>query len=336
MLVDTKYKEAKVYFYRMELGKRTDRDVFRRNVLALWDVFDKRDYSQIPELILDDQSIYISAMEKVPLRTEILPGGKVLDTFALMMNLQRINPNEPVSFGDLTMPLNKRLKTLSNELENMQKESTHARELMQQIADRKIGPLVNSPILYDPFRRVLLRIRQNGDLTNNELVRYLKSTFQAPGAYLQIILDGQSTADIDGFDLLTELSYAVASPDNFAAFADNSRSEFKDLAAASDLNSRDVKIIMTGPNLTKKKAKKKVDELLSSHEELDTKKAAVRGIADGSEKEIDFIKNRLRYNGQIQYESKTGITIKDNFNLLSWAYKNRLEFIKERYNLEWD
>ncbi|MFT8411948.1 MAG: hypothetical protein ABF743_11675 [Schleiferilactobacillus perolens] len=335
-MTDIKRKKSRVYFYRLALGKRTNRDLFRKNVLSLWEIFDNREYAKVPELVIDDQRVYVSAMEKVPLGLKMLPGGAMLDSFALMMNLQRINPNEPVSFGDLTMPLNERLKTLSNELEDMQEESTHAKNLMNQINAGNIGPLVNSPILYDPFRRILLRVRQAGDLTNNQLVRYLKSTFESPGAYLQIILDGQSTSDIDGFDLLTELSYAVASPDNFASFADNDRNEFKDLAAASDMNSQDIKVVMTGPNLTKRRAKKKIDKLLSTSDGLETKKATVKGISDGSLEEIDFIKNRLRYDGDINYDPKKGITIKDNFNFMSWAYKQKINFIDDRYNLEWD
>ncbi|ONG03050.1 hypothetical protein BVG98_00390 [Lacticaseibacillus rhamnosus] len=151
-----------------------------------------------------------------------------------------------------------------------------------------------------------------------------------------MILDGQSTTDIDGLDLLLEFSYAVASPDNFSAFANNAQSEFKDLEAASDMNSQTIKVVMMGPDLTKRKAKKKIDELLSTQSGLETKTAVVKGIADGSEKEMDFIKNRLKYDGTINYDSKKGITIKDYFNLLSWAYQQKMNFLKARYNLEWD
>jgi hypothetical protein len=93
---------------------------------------------------------------------------------------------------------------------------------------------------------------------------------------------------------------------------------------------------MTGPNLTKRRAKKKIDKLLSTSDGLETKKATVKGISDGSLEEIDFIKNRLRYDGDINYDPKKGITIKDNFNFMSWAYKQKINFIDDRYNLEWD
>ncbi|MBM6413523.1 hypothetical protein [Lacticaseibacillus paracasei] len=333
---DNKYKSARVYFYQMALGKRTNRDSFRKSVLDLWKVFEKKQYSKVPEFIIDDNKVYVSSMEKVPLGDQILPGGKVLETFALMMNIQRVNPNEPVRFGDLTMRPDIRLKTLSNELEGMQKDSPRAKELMKQIDDGNIGPLINSPVLYDPFRRILLRVRQSGDLTNQQLMRFFKRGFNCPGAFLQMILDGQSTTDIDGLDLLLEFSYAVASPDNFSAFANNAQSEFKDLEAASDMNSQTIKVVMMGPDLTKRKAKKKIDELLSTQSGLETKTAVVKGIADGSEKEMDFIKNRLKYDGTINYDSKKGITIKDYFNLLSWAYQQKMNFLKARYNLEWD
>lgn len=335
-MADKRYKDSRVYFYQLALGKRTDRDAFRRNVIKLWDIFDKRQYSQAPEMLIDEQKVYVSAMEKVPLGIEVLPDGKALNTFALMMNIQRINPHEQVKFGDLTMSPDVRLKTLSNELAGMQDESKHAKKLIQQINDGQIGPLVNSPILYDPFRRILLRVRQNGDLSNQQLVRFIKQSFRCPGVYMQMILDGQSTADMDAFDALVELRYAVASPNNFVDLADNDRSEFQDLAVASDMHSQDIQVVMTGSNLTKRAAKKKVTDLLTDHDGFETKKAIVKGIADGSDKEIDFFKNRLRYDGKIDYDSTTGITIKDCFNLLAWAYKNKLEFLKNRYNLEWD
>ncbi|ONF99532.1 hypothetical protein BVG98_11030, partial [Lacticaseibacillus rhamnosus] len=140
---DNKYKSARVYFYQMALGKRTNRDSFRKSVLDLWKVFEKKQYSKVPEFIIDDNKVYVSSMEKVPLGDQILPGGKVLETFALMMNIQRVNPNEPVRFGDLTMRPDIRLKTLSNELEGMQKDSPRAKELMKQIDDGNIGPLIS-------------------------------------------------------------------------------------------------------------------------------------------------------------------------------------------------
>lgn len=333
---NTKYKNTSAYFYRMEVGKSTDRDKFRNNILELWNSFEKRDYTKSPQLILDGDEIYVSAMEKVPLGLILLPDGQALDTFALMLNFQRVNSSEPVSFGDLTMPVNDRQKTLSSELENMKKDSKDAESLVKRIKDGNIGPLVNSPILYDPFRRILLRVRQAGDMTNNQVLRYLKKAFDFPGGYLQIILDGQAISDIDNFDMLLELSYAVASPDNFKNFANNNQSEFKDLAYASQLNSRNIRIVMTGPDLTIREAKKKVVKLLSEQEGMETKKVSIKGIADGSDKEIDFIKNRLKYDGGISYDPEKGVTIKDNFNFLAYAYRQKLSFLKDRFNVEWD
>ncbi|WGI19901.1 hypothetical protein [Latilactobacillus sakei] len=314
------FKSKRVYFYRVNLGKRTNGDSFQTNVISAYDKFYRRDYSDAPEATINGERIYISAMSKVvDFDDEKLENEDFyFSPYAILINIARVDPSKEVEYGVLTNQVDERRKTLGE---------------VADIDDSgdNIGPLVNTQIIYDPFRRVLARKRSTGDLSNYLLCKFIKAAFDVKGISFEIMLNKKGMTDIDKFTSVYEAEYKIAAPDNFKSYANDDRSEFGDIKFASDVNSEAYKIVLTGANLTKKNLKTKLKNILTE-DSFEVKMAQITGLTDGQESTVDLIKNKLVYDGRVEFENK--VTIKDFFNLLEFAYKEEFNFIKTMYKLE--
>lgn len=317
---EDKQKPKRVYFYRLNPGKRTDYSELQTKIITLYNEFFNRDYSNAPDVTINGERIFISAMSKFETKIEIDTDGESFMGYALLLNIQRVDPHRDVEYGVLTKSVYERRKTLKAE------ESDSSND--------DIGPLVNTEILFDPFRRIICRTRNDGDLSNYLLTKFIKQAFDIKGAKLDIILDQKGLDAIDSLDATTLLKISVSSPDNFNKLTDDSRNEFAEMKMAKQFNTEKYSMVLSGPNLKKARIKKKLKEMLAEDEKYKVEQAEIEGLDNGNFEPVNLIKNKLIYSGAIHYREHENITIKHYFALLEQAFKTKFKFIQSQFALE--
>ncbi|KRM54588.1 hypothetical protein [Lacticaseibacillus sharpeae] len=310
------YKKKKVYFFHLSGGKQTHLESLKPKIIELYDDFYNRRYDNVPDLTINGERIFVSAMTRFETAAVQTENGPVME-FVYQLNIQRVDPSRDVEYGVLTQEVDER---------------RHKLELADnEASEGNYGPLVNTEVLYDPYRKVLCRTRCTGDLSNALLLRFIKLAFNLRGAKMEVILNQRGVDAIDDFSALKTLRIAVASPNNFLDFADDGRSEYADMRFASSMRGNKYAYVLSGTNLEKHTLKRKLNSLMSEGENFSLETAVIEGENDGIFEPIDLLKNKLTYSGQIIIKNGEKITIKHYFRMLEYSFRDKLDFLKAQF-----
>ncbi|MCG0573932.1 hypothetical protein IMAU80824_00777 [Lactiplantibacillus plantarum] len=312
-----------VYFNRMEIGTKETK--YLPEVMAnIYDLFTKKMFKQIPELILNDNRLYLSGIRRIDLGIDIDTSGKTaigIQQYAYAINISCVNPNEKIKYGNLKKQIDEREKILNTaDIKEIEEEDISAED---------IGPLNDTQVVVDPNRRIIGTCRGRGRLNSWYLKKFLKNLLSLKALSLSVILNSQGIADIKNLGVTKEITYSIASPDHFMKYRKTNRSEVFDMRFASYFKSSNMKVTLSSPGMNKKHIIKKA-ELLSAEE--GTKNVKIVGINDGVEKTVDLIRNKLTYLGD--WNPKNPVENEDYINFLNYAYMQVFNFIKETFNAD--
>lgn len=298
-------RSKKVNFFRLVGGRQGGTEDFRQKIEETYEYLKTKKFSLIKTLTINDDKYYIEAMNKLA-----LPKENDVELYCWLIDISRVDVNQEIAIADITKEIDKRRTTIE--------------------ADEFTGPIVDSQIIFDPFRNVIGVLNNRGGVSLSTLKRFISMLIEKKGIKLEIILDEEGIKKIGKLDIATSVSYTVAAPDKFTSFRDDSRSEFGDMAYANFLSGNELKIEVRSEGLKKDNLANKVRALFSS-EDVSIKTMKVDGMMDGREETIDLIKNKLVYTGWLTFEEK--IKIKDAFDFLTVAYLDKYKYIKKYYSI---
>ncbi|HEP1411054.1 TPA: hypothetical protein VB440_001552 [Streptococcus pyogenes] len=297
-------KPATAKFFKLNSSKESNLALFNTKIKELYANFQERNYAAIPTLEIDGLQYYISAMEKVN-SEEIINSERL---YHLLLTISRVDTQSPIVLADTEQNIDIRKR----EVEHGENE----------------GLVVETRLIFDPFRQVIVVYNQRGTINNHDLKRFFCKIINVRGLRFEIILNAEAFNRLDNLDVAQSITYTIASPDNFRSFRNDSRSENGDLKFASALSGELMKITINSASLTKRKLKEKISGIFSN-ENLNVTTAKIEGLKDGIFEPIDLIKNKLLYSGNIQYES----TLDDRaiYAFLNTAYYYHLKYLKRMY-----
>lgn len=299
-------KQAKANFFRLNSSKLSNLDLFNDKVNEMYTNFTKKQYNAIPTLPIDNLKYYVSAMEKVYQDEEL--GGE--HTYVVLMTISRVDTTSKIL-----------LANLENTIDKRKREVKHG---------ENEGLVVDTRLLFDPFRQILVVYNQRGTINNRDLKRFFCKIIGVRGLKFEIILNQEAMRRLDNLDIAQSISYTVASPDNFNSYRDDRRSEFGDFNFANSVAGESVKIVIESSSLTKSKIKNKLRDLFSNGN-IDIKSATVKGLNDGILEPIDLIKNKLQYQGSIMYEDE--IDDRSVYGFLNMAYNHYYDYLRNLYSI---
>ncbi|KKF56973.1 hypothetical protein [Streptococcus uberis] len=297
-------KPAVAKFFKLNSSKESNLALFNTKIKELYANFQEHNYAAIPTLEIDELQYYVSAMEKVNSEESI--NGERL--YHLLLTISRVDTKSQVVLANIEQSIDIRKR----EIEHGENE----------------GLVVDTRLIFDPFRQIIVVYNQRGTINNHDLARFFCKVIDVRGLRFEIILNAEAFNRLDNLDVAQSVTYTIASPDNFKSFRDDSRSENGDLKFASALSGESMKITISSASLTKRKLWEKISGILSN-ENLKVTTAKVAGLKDGIFEPIDLIKNKLLYSGNIQYEN----TLDDRaiYAFLNTAYYYHFEYLKRMY-----
>lgn len=302
----TKILKKRVNFYRLAAGKQGGIDDFRTNIEETYMNLKNKNFSRIPTLEINEDKYYIQAMDRMDLNDEDQGG-----TYCWLIDISRVDVNQEITIGDLTKEIDERRTVIKG--------------------NEDTGPIVDTQIIFDPFRNIIGVLSTRGGVSLINLKRFISKLIDKRGIQLEIILDENGLKKIGKLDIVHSISYVVATPDHFQTFKDNSRSEAGDMKVANYLTGEKMTVKIESSALSKPNLINKIASLRSSTEvTLDA--LSIEGLENGREETINLIKNKLVYYGNIQFEDK--VTIKDAFVFLEIAYGDKFEFIKSQFSIQ--
>lgn len=299
-------KQAKANFFKLNSSKKSNLGLFNKKIKEMYSNFQDKNYQNIPTLDIDGLQYYVSAMQKVNSDEEL--GGERL--YCILMTISRVDTESQIL-----------LANLENTIDSRKREVEHG---------ENEGLVVDTRLLFDPFRQIIVVYNQRGTINNRDLQRFFSKIIEVRGLKFEIILNQEAMKRLDHLDVVKSVSYTVASPDNFKAYRDDNRTESGDFKFANSISGESIKITIKSESLAKEGIKDKIQKLLSDGS-LKVTTATVDGWSNGVEEPIDLIKNKLRYNGDISYEKV--MDDKAVYGFLNTAYDYYYEYLKSIYNV---
>ncbi|HFI0586235.1 TPA: hypothetical protein ACGO00_000357 [Streptococcus suis] len=304
-----KSKQAKANFFKLSSSKESNLELFNNKIKEMYSNFQNKIYDNIPTLDINDLQYYISAMQKID-SDEVVNGERL---YCVLMTISRVDTKSQIL-----------LANLENSIDSRKREVEHG---------ENEGLVVDTRVLFDPFRQIIVVYNQRGTINNYDLQRFFCKIIEVRGLKFDIILNKEAMRRLDNLDVIKSISYTVASPDNFKTYRDDDRSESGDFKFANSISGESMKVTIASSSLTKVGIKDKIKELLSDGN-LKVTSATVDGWNDGIQEPIDLIRNKLKYNGLINYEEI--IDDKAVYGFLTTAYYHYYEYLKSIYNVRFE
>lgn len=299
-------KPATVNFFRVNSRSTSKVKSFVDKLEEVHQYFEQEEYERIATLEINQDKYYIQAMQKRTLESN--HDGK--NFYYWLITISRVNIGEDIIIADLSKRIDRRRRTVDQ-------------------GDAE-GLVVDTRIVFDPFRLLLLSYNQRGTINNADLKRFICKLVDVRGIMLEVVLNKDGYNRLNNLDLITEVTYKVASPNKFNAFSDDSRSEHGDLKFAKVMSSDELYITLKSNGLNKRSIVSKVHELFSK-EDIEVKSMRVDGINDGVRDPIELIKNKLDYKGFLEFEE----VVDDHavYGLLNKAYDTHEEYLHSIYHV---
>ncbi|HEL2203249.1 TPA: hypothetical protein TZE22_000549 [Streptococcus suis] len=304
-----KSKQAKANFFKLSSSKESNLELFNNKIKAMYSNFQNKIYDNIPTLDINDLQYYISAMQKID-SDEVVNGERL---YCVLMTISRVDTKSQIL-----------LANLENSIDSRKREVEHG---------ENEGLVVDTRVLFDPFRQIIVVYNQRGTINNYDLQRFFCKIIEVRGLKFDIILNKEAMRRLDNLDVIKSISYTVASPDNFKTYRDDDRSESGDFKFANSISGESMKVTIASSSLTKVGIKDKIKELFSDGN-LKVTSATVDGWNDGIQEPIDLIRNKLKYNGLINYEEV--MDDKAVYGFLTAAYDYHYEYLKSIYNVRFE
>ncbi|NQG98126.1 hypothetical protein HO675_08540 [Streptococcus suis] len=304
-----KSKQAKANFFKLSSSKESNLELFNNKIKEMYSNFQNKIYDNIPTLDINDLQYYISAMQKVD-SDEVVNGERL---YCVLMTISRVDTKSQILLANLEKSIDSRKR----EVEHGENE----------------GLVVDTRVLFDPFRQIIVVYNQRGTINNYDLQRFFCKIIEVRGLKFDIILNKEAMSRLDNLDVIKSISYTVASPDNFKTYRDDDRSESGDFKFANSISGESMKVTIASSSLTKVGIKDKIKELFSDGT-LKVTSATVDGWNDGIQEPIDLIRNKLKYNGSINY--KEVIDDKAVYGFLTAAYDYHYGYLKSIYNVRFE
>lgn len=307
--VSMKRTPCKASFFRLAEGNSGGIQEFKAAINETYINFQRRTYSNMITVSMDNDKYYIQAMEKVPLEDNL--DGENL--YYWLVNISRVNLDEEIELADVTKELNDRRRSVEH--------------------GENEGLVVDTRILYDPFRKIVVLQNRRGAINAYNLRRFISKFIDVRGIELEIILNADGLNRINQLDIVKSIAYSVAAPDNFRAYRNENRSEFADMRMANTLGGEKMKIIVESTDLTKNTIVDKVKFLLSPSEDRSfvVNALSVDGFyEDGAADSINLIKNKLEFKDDVEHEDV--LDDRACFGFLSKAYNVHYDYLKGCYN----
>ncbi|HEM3064719.1 TPA: hypothetical protein U0808_001577, partial [Streptococcus suis] len=179
----------------------------------IFSLFEKKEYRKIPTLEIDNQQLYIEAMRKVEVVDEDL------NLFYWLLTISKIDPDSNITIADTMKQVNQRKRTVEH-------------------SDTE-GLVVDTRILFDPFRQIIVVYNQRGTVNNTELKKFFCKLIDVRGLIFEIIMNQEAYDRIDKLDQINQLTYRVASVNNFKNYRDENRGEYGDLKLMEKFHGRE-------------------------------------------------------------------------------------------------
>lgn len=304
-----KSKEAKANFFKLNSSKESSLQLFNEKVKEMYSNFQNSNFDDVPTLEINGLQYYISAMQKID--SEDVVNGERL--YCVLMTISRVDTNSQILLANLEESIDSRKR----EVEHGENE----------------GLVVDTRVLFDPFRQIIVVYNQRGTINNHDLQRFFRKIIEVRGLKFDIILNKEAMKRLDHLDVVKSISYTVASPDNFKTYRDDDRSENGDFKFANSISGESIKVTIASSGLTKSGIIDKIKELFSDGN-LNVTSATVDGWSDGVQEPIDLIRNKLKYNGLINYEEV--IDDRAIYGFLIAAYYYHYEYLKSIYNVRFE
>lgn len=304
-----KSKQAKANFFKLSSSKESNLELFNNKIKEMHSNFQNKIYDNIPTLDINDLQYYISAMRKID-SDEVVNGERL---YCVLMTISRVDTKSQIL-----------LANLENSIDSRKREVEHG---------ENEGLVVDTRVLFDPLRQIIIVYNQRGTINNYDLQRFFCKIIEVRGLKFDIILNKEAMRRLDNLDVIKSISYTVASPDNFKTYRDDDRSESGDFKFANSISGESMKVTIASSSLTKVGIKDKIKELFSDGN-LKVTSATVDGWNDGIQEPIDLIRNKLKYNGLINYEQ-----VMDDeavYGFLTTAYDYHYEYLKSIYNVRFE
>lgn len=301
-----KQKGARVNFFKLTPGKKGGVDEFREVLQESFDNIQNKRWSKIPTLRINDDDYYIQAMQK-RIVDEKISGS---NAYYWLLTISRVNFDQEIVLANTTKTIDERRREIDH--------------------DENEGIVVDTQILFDPFRNILGVYARRGTINTYDLRRFICKLVNVKGVQFEIILNRNGYLRLDKLDIIDSISYKVASPDNFKSYKDDSRAEFGDFKFAKEAKGNELYVVLKSNQLSKPSVIKKAKDILSGTD-VEVKALTVDGIADGVPDSIDLIKNKLFYSGNIEFEKE--IDDKAAYGLLNKAFDKYHLYFKEKFSI---
>ncbi|HFI0514133.1 TPA: hypothetical protein ACGOXW_001877 [Streptococcus suis] len=304
-----KSKQAKANFFKLSSSKESNLELFNNKIKEMYSNFQNKIYDNVPTLDINDLQYYISAMRRID-SDEVVNGERL---YCVVMTISRVDTKSQIL-----------LANLENSIDSRKREVEHG---------ENEGLVVDTRVLFDPFRQIIIVYNQRGTINNYDLQRFFCKIIEVRGLKFDIILNKEAMRRLDNLDVIKSISYTVASPDNFKTYRDDDRSESGDFKFANSISGESMKVTIASSSLTKVGIKDKIKELFSDGN-LEVRSATVDGWNDGIQEPIDLIRNKLKYIGWINYEQ-----VMDDeavYGFLTTAYDCHYDYLKSIYNVRFE
>lgn len=313
------YKAKKISFYELLQGR--NKFDLKRKLDNIYKLFIGKRYDSIAELEVDNVHYYISAIQKIDLNDTVNYDEDTLDWYCYLINIAKVDPAQEIKYGDLSKVINEREEII---------------DLSENDVDMtQVGPLYDTQFLIDPFYSVVGLGRSVGGTNMWALKKFLSQIFgNVSGLKFAVIPDEKSISDLNSMTLLKSLSYKVAKTTDIDEQQKDSRSEMGDVNLAKALEADEYEFRVKAVSLNQENSKSKIKKIFKNNEFNDIKSIHIEGVKDGQEVLFDLIKNKLFYQGYIEYNRNSGITIRNNFDYLSKAYGTKVDFVRKSLNVE--
>ncbi|MEI4387385.1 hypothetical protein V9Z06_07390 [Streptococcus suis] len=305
MQKEQQIKEATAKFFKLNSSNKSNLKKLIIKIEEIFSLFEKKEYRKIPTLEIDNQQLYIEAMRKVEVVDEDL------NLFYWLLTISKIDPDSNITIADTMKQVNQRKRTVEH-------------------SDTE-GLVVDTRILFDLFRQIIVVYNQRGTVNNTELKKFFCKLIDVRGLIFEIIMNQEAYDRIDKLDQINQLTYRVASVNNFKNYRDENRGEYGDLKLMEKFHGRELLLTMKLNDTSKTSIIEKFRNLFSD-DSLEVKSAKVDGINDGIEDNIDLIRNKLKYSGLITYNSE--LDDESIYKFLEQAFENKYLYLKNIFEIE--
>lgn len=303
-----KRRPGKVSFFRLNEGRQGGIQELKDLFLNSYEHLQNREFEEMPDAIkIDDDSYYIQAMQRVVNENERVNGEYI---YYWLITISRVDMSSEVVVADLLRELDERRRPI---------EHTETE-----------GLVLDARLIFDPFREIIGIYSQRGTISTNNIRRFLCELVNVIGLRFEIILNENGYNRLNRLDIVKEISYKIASPNNFENYADTDRSELQDMKYANEVSAEEIYVVLKSDQLQKESIIRKVRSI-TENAERNIKALKVDGIVDGIEDTIDLIRNKLVYDGDIEYEDE--IDDRAAYGFLNQAYQETEGFLFEQFDV---